>query len=162
MYLKEFQIRWNDLDANRHLANSAYVNYMSHTRMSRLISLGFDHQLMTDHQIGPVVFYEHIYYFREVLPGPPIRVSFEVKGLSEDGMFFEFQHNFYDHNGKNIAHCELMGGWMDLRTRKLRALAPELLKKIDGAEKSKDFRILTKEDTRKFARKPIDLESSGD
>ncbi len=162
MYLKEFQIRWNDLDANRHLANSAYVNYMSHTRMSRLISLGFDHQLMTDHQIGPVVFYEHIYYFREVLPGPPIRVSFEVKGLSEDGMFFEFQHNFYDHMGRNIAHCELMGGWMDLSTRKLRALGPELLKKFDGAEKSADFRILTKEDTRKFARKPIDLESSGD
>ncbi|MEN8788148.1 MAG: thioesterase family protein [Flavobacteriaceae bacterium] len=162
MYLKEFQIRWNDLDANRHLANSTYVNYMSHTRMSRLVDLGFDHRLMVEHQIGPVVFYEHIYYFREVLPGPPIRVSFEVKGLSEDGMFFEFQHNFYDHKGRNIAHCELMGGWIDLTSRKLIDLQPHLLKKFDGAEKSDDFRILTKDDTRKFTRKPIDLESSAD
>ncbi|MGB5237246.1 MAG: acyl-CoA thioesterase [Flavobacteriaceae bacterium] len=162
MYLKEFQIRWNDLDANRHLANSTYVNYMSHTRMSRLIDLGFDHQWMMEHQIGPVVFYEHIYYFKEVLPGPPIRVSFEVKGLSEDGMFFEFQHNFYDHKGRNIAHCELMGGWIDLKTRKLTALDPKWFNNLDLAEKTKDFRILTKEDTRKFARKPIDLESSDD
>ena len=158
MYFKEFQIRWNDLDANRHLANSAYVNYMSHTRMSRLTELGFDHQMMAKHQLGPVVFYEHIYYFKEVLPGPPIKVSFEVKGLSEDGMFFEFHHNFYDHKGRNVAHCEMLGGWISLQTRKLTALSPELLSRFDQAHKSADFKILTKEDTRKFAKKPIDLE----
>jgi len=33
MYFKEFDIRWSDIDANRHLANSAYTNFMSHTRM---------------------------------------------------------------------------------------------------------------------------------
>ena len=159
MYTKEFQVRWNDLDANRHLANSSYVNYMSHTRMSRLIELGFNHQLMTKHQIGPVVFYEHIYYFREVVPGPPIRVSLEIKGLSEDGMFFEFHHNFYDDKGRNIAHCEMLGGWISLKTRKLTSLDPELMEKFDKVEKAKDYRILTREDTRRYARKPIDLES---
>ena len=162
MYFKEFQIRWNDLDANRHLANSAYVNYMSHTRMSRLTELGFDHQMMAKHQLGPVVFYEHIYYFKEVLPGPPIKVSFEVKGLSEDGMFFEFHHNFYDHKGRNVAHCEMLGGWISLQTRKLTPLSQELLSRFDQAHKSADFRILTKEDTRKFAKKPIDLEDVAD
>ena len=159
MYMKEFQVRWNDLDANRHLANSSYVNYMSHTRMSRLIELGFNHQLMAKHQIGPVVFYEHIYYFREVVPGPPIRVSLEIKGLSEDGMFFEFHHNFYDDKGRNIAHCEMLGGWINLKTRKLTSLDPELMEKFDKVEKAKDYRILTREDTRRYARKPIDLES---
>ena len=162
MYLKEFQIRWNDLDANRHLANSAYVNYMSHTRMSRLIELGFDHKLMAKHQIGPVVFYEHIYYFKEVLPGPPVKVSLEVKGLSEDGMFFEFHHNFFDYKGRNIARCEMMGGWISLATRKLTSLSPDLLEKFNRAEKSADFSILTREDTRKYAKKPIDLEDVDD
>ena len=41
MYLKEFEIRWSDIDANRHLANSAYLNFMSHTRMAFLMELGF-------------------------------------------------------------------------------------------------------------------------
>ena len=27
MFFKEFEIRWSDTDANRHLANSAYINY---------------------------------------------------------------------------------------------------------------------------------------
>ena len=161
MYFKEFQVRWNDLDANRHLANSAYVNYMSHTRMSRLIELGFDHHMMAKHQIGPVVFYEHIYYYREVLPGPPIRVSLEVKGLSEDGMFFEFHHNFYDHKGRNVAHCEMLGGWISLSTRKLTPLEAGLLEKFNRVEKADDFRILSHEDTRKYTKKPIDLEGAG-
>ncbi|WP_374958619.1 acyl-CoA thioesterase, partial [Gilvibacter sp.] len=56
MYLKEFEIRWSDIDANRHLANSAYVNFMSHTRMSFLIDRGIDMKAMAKHQIGPVVF----------------------------------------------------------------------------------------------------------
>ena len=39
-YFKEFEIRWSDLDANRHLGNSAYTNLMSHTRMSYLFEIG--------------------------------------------------------------------------------------------------------------------------
>jgi acyl-CoA thioester hydrolase len=41
MFTKEFDIRWSDLDANRHLANSAFINFMSHTRMAYLIENGF-------------------------------------------------------------------------------------------------------------------------
>ena len=36
MYLKEFEIRWADLDANRHVANSSFVDMLSETRMSFL------------------------------------------------------------------------------------------------------------------------------
>ena len=93
MYTKEFEIRWNDLDANRHLANKAYIEFAAHTRMSYLIEKGFDQRLLGKLNIGPVVFYEHIYYFKEVFSGKPVTVSLELKGMSEDGMFFEFHHN---------------------------------------------------------------------
>ena len=157
MYLKEFEVRWNDLDANRHLANSTYINYMSHTRMAFLMELGFDQESLAKHQIGPVVFYEHIYYFREVLSGKPIRVSLEVKGLSEDGMYFEFHHNFYDHKGRNVAHCELIGGWISLEKRKLIPLPDVFLSRFDGISKPEDFRILTAANTRRFTKRPQDL-----
>ncbi|WP_149304285.1 acyl-CoA thioesterase [Pareuzebyella sediminis] len=158
MYLKEFEIRWSDIDANRHLANSAYLNFMSHTRMSFLMELGLDQASLAKEQIGPVVFYEHLYYFKEVFPGKPIKVSMEITGMSEDGKFFEFQHNFYTHKGENVAHCEMMGAWMDLKTRKLTALTNDFLFTFSGAEKAKVFRVLTKEDTRKFSKDPKDLE----
>ncbi|NNG11469.1 MAG: thioesterase family protein, partial [Arenibacter sp.] len=85
-YFKEFEVRWSDLDANRHLGNSSFINFMSHTRMAYLIEMGFDHKTLAKNEVGPVVFYEHMYYFKEVFPGKPIRVSLDVMGMSEDGM----------------------------------------------------------------------------
>lgn len=158
MYLKEFEIRWSDVDANRHLANSAYLNYMSHTRMAFLFELGFDQKSLAREQIGPVVFYEHMYYFKEAFPGMPIKVSMEVMGMSEDGKFFEFHHNFYNHKGENFAHCEMMGAWMDLKTRKLIGLTNDFLKSFSGVEKAEGFRVLTKEDTRRFAKAPKNIQ----
>jgi len=157
MYLKDFEIRWNDIDANRHLANKAYIELAAHTRMSYLTEQGFDRTTLGKLNIGPVVFYEHIYYFKEVFYGKPIKVSLEVSGLSEDGKFFEFRHNFYNHKGKNFAQCEMMGAWIDLGSRKLIPLPNELSSFIEKMEKSEGFKTLTKEDTRRFNKYPVDL-----
>ena len=156
MYLKRFEIRWNDLDANKHLANSAYIQYMSHTRMSFLSENGFDHRAMAKHNIGPVVFHEHVYYFKESLKGE-VLVSFELGGISQDGRFFRFVHNFYDPNGVNLAYCEMQGAWIDLGSRTTVALPEELMAYVDKAPKTSDFKILTKEDMRGRSRKPVDI-----
>lgn len=154
MYLKEFEVRWNDLDANRHLANSAYINFMSHTRLSFMLENGFGQANMVKHDIGPVVFYEHMFYFKEVFPGKPIHVSLQLKGISEDGMYFSFLHNFYDHKGRNVARCEMMGGWINLTERKLRALPEELFNNLSKLDKTDDFYTITKEQTRKHGQAP--------
>ncbi|RDK88656.1 acyl-CoA thioesterase [Marinirhabdus gelatinilytica] len=158
MYTKEFEVRWNDIDANRHLANSAYINYMSHTRLSFMLENGFGQTEMVQHNIGPVVFYEHMFYFKEVFPGKPIKVSLQLKGISEDGMYFSFLHNFYDERGRNVARCEMMGGWIDLTERKLRALPEVLLNNLNTLEKTEDFYTITKEDTRRHGQVPENLE----
>jgi acyl-CoA thioester hydrolase len=157
MYLKEFEVRWNDLDANRHLANSAYINFMSHTRLSFMLENGFGQANMVKHDIGPVVFYEHMFYFKEVFPGKPIQVSLQLKGISEDGMYFSFAHNFYDHKGRNVARCEMMGGWINLTERKLRALPTELFNSLNKLDKTDDFYTITKEHTRKHGQVPLHL-----
>lgn len=158
MYIKEFEIRWNDLDANRHLANSSYINFMSHTRMSFLIENGFDQKVMARYNIGPVVFNEHIHFFRESIKGK-VRVSFQLGGASEDGMFFKFIHNFYDEKGRNMAYGEMKGGWMNLEARKLTELPEELLAKLANAPKSEDYIQLTSKDMRVPGVSPKDLES---
>ena len=157
MYIKEFEVRWNDLDANRHLANSTYLNYMSHIRLSYMMEKGFNQSNMVKHNIGPVVFDEHMFYFKEIFPGEPIRVSLELKGISEGGMYFEFQHNFYNSKGENMACCNMMGGWIDLKARKLRNLPESLFSALNQLDKTEDFKILIKEDTRKHRKTPRDL-----
>lgn len=157
MYTKEFEIRWSDVDANRHLANSAYVNFMSHTRMSFMIENGFGQKELVKHNLGPVVFYEHIYYFKELFMGKPVTVSLQLKGLSEDGMFFQFAHDFYDYKGRNCARAEMFGAWIDLSSRKLTPLPSELTEKLQNLGRTDDFKILTKEDTRVHGQVPKDL-----
>jgi len=159
MYLKEFEVRWNDIDANRHLANSAYINYMSHTRLSFMLENGFGQAKMVAHNIGPVVFYEHMFYFKEVFPGNPIRVSLQLRGLSEDGRYFSFQHNFYDHKGRNVARCEMMGGWIDLTERSLRGLPEELYNNLNKLDRTDDFYVITKEHTRRHGEVPQHLDA---
>ena len=130
---------------------------MSHTRMAFLMENGFGQQEMAKHNIGPVVFYEHMYYFKELFAGKPVKVTLQLKGLSEDGMYFEFIHNFYDHKGRNFASCEMMGAWIDLKERKLIGLPEVLFENLSSLSKTDDFKVLTKEDTRKFGKKPKDL-----
>ncbi|NIK91050.1 acyl-CoA thioesterase [Mangrovimonas sp. CR14] len=158
MFVKEFEIRWSDVDANRHLANSAYTNFMSHTRMAFLIEKGFTMKELAKFNLGPVVFYEHMYYFKETFMGQAIKVSLQVSGLSEDGKFFKFDHNFYNQKGENLAHCEMLGGWMDLGARKLTSLPEELLDIAHEFPKAPHYHTITKEDTRKHSKAPVNLE----
>ncbi len=99
-----------------------------------------------------------MFYFKEVFPGKPISVSLQLKGLSEDGRYFSFEHNFYDDKGRNLARCEMMGGWIDLKTRKLCELPQELYKNLDSLERTEDFYVITKEDTRRHGEVPVHLD----
>ena len=156
MYTKKFDVRWSDLDANRHMANSAYQNFMSHTRMAFLIENGFGQREMATYNTGPVIFSEQIFYFKEIHQGHPITVTCEVTGLGEDGAFFSFRHDFYDHKGNNLARGIMSGAWMHLGSRKIEPLHTDLHKLIDGIAKSADFKILTKEDMRNHGQSPTD------
>lgn len=157
MFLKSFEVRWSDLDANSHLANSAYVNMMSHTRMAFLQDIGLGLPQLKAARLGPVVFHEHIHYFKEIFPGHPIQVSLMLKGLSEDGLFFEFEHRFFDKEGVNRAYCEILGAWIDLEKRNLQTPPGYMVEAFLKSQKTRDFKILTKEDTRRFGQKPMHL-----
>lgn len=157
MYKKEFEIRWSDVDGNGHMANSAYLNFMSHTRVGFLNENGFSMQELIAHGVGPVVFSEHIHYFKESFLEQKLTVSLEVSGLSDDGKFFKFEHNFYNEKGRHLVTCDILGGWIDLKTRQLVSLSEPLLTKMKTFPKSADFKTLTKEDTRASGKRPKHL-----
>lgn len=157
MYKKDFEIRWSDIDANGHLANSAYTNFMSHTRMGFFIKHGFSMDTLSKFGIGPVVFYEHTYYFKESFIGKPITVTLELSGLSKGGMFFKFEHNFYNHKGEHLASSDMLGSWIDLKSRKLTVLPEVLLELSSNFPRTENFKILTKEDTRIEGKTPKNL-----
>ena len=157
MYTKEFVVRWNDLDANKHLGNSEYIAYMSDTRMSFLEEYDIGLDVMTKHGLGPIVFYEQINYFKEIRLGDTITVSLTVNGHSEDGRFVVMEHNFYNSDGENLAHSEILFSWIIMESRRLGRLTPDLQTRIRSFPRSKDFKILSKDAIKKFRRIPVDL-----
>lgn len=156
MFTREFDVRWSDLDANRHMANSAYQNFMSHTRMAYLIENGFTQRELAAYNLGPVIFSEQIYYFREIHQGKPITVTCEITGISDDGSLFSFRHDFYDVKGRNLARGIMTGAWMDLKDRKIIPLHKDLLSSFNQLPKADDFKVIVPEQTRAHGQFPID------
>jgi len=150
----KINIRWSDIDANRHLANSAYINFMSYARVVEMKKAGVTQEILEKHNLGPIVFYEKIFYFKEVLPEQPVFIDLKLKGLSKDNKFFQFEQNMYDENGQNMAGYEMLGSWIDMKKRKLAALPEELAELFSHIKRTDDFQFLTKEDTRKFGMLP--------
>lgn len=142
------EIRWSDLDPNQHLANSAYLNFMSATRMKHMVTNGVSYADLKKWQLGPVVLREEIHYFKEVFPGKPVYVSQEVSGLSHEGTFYEIRHNFYNHKGENFARGSMTGTWIDLNTRKIAIPHTEIIEKLMTKDRSADFKILDPKEIR--------------
>jgi len=157
MYIKEFEIRWSDLDANLHLGNSKYIDFMSHTRMSFLTENNLGLDVMFKNNLGPITLHEHIYYFKEIKPREIIKVSLEISGHSIDGRFLKFEHNFYNLEGKNLAYAEILFSWIDIKKRKIGTISQELLSIIESFPRSQSFKYLNKEALKAKAVMPKDI-----
>lgn len=64
LFVAEFEIRWSDLDANRHMKNYAYMEYAIQTRFQFFYANGFPPEAFAEKQIGPVVFRDELKYYR--------------------------------------------------------------------------------------------------
>ena len=140
-YHKAFEIRWSDLDPNRHLANARFTDLATHTRFSFLDELGFGQKEFAQHQFGPIIFGEEIKYFKEVHFGEKILIDFQMSNSSEGGFFYEFQHSFYKKDGNEAARLKIYGSWMNLASRKLERPPKILVELFDQVPKSEDFEI---------------------
>ena len=154
MYTQIMEVRWNDMDANAHLANSAYVQMGANARLGFFNSLGLTMDRMKHLQLGPIIFQEQLFYFQEAHLGEELRITVALSGLSNDGRFFETHQEFYNATGDNLARILLTGGFMDLNARKISPLPAADIAPFWQIEKTDDFKILTSADTRKWGQHP--------
>jgi acyl-CoA thioester hydrolase len=148
IFYTQFNIRWSEIDANRHLIHTAYSAYMAECRMAFLLKYGIDLKLFESYKIGPVLLSEHMHFIKEIYPGETITVSLEISGYSEDGKFIRFIQKIYNMQGKIAAYAEPLISWVDYESRKLSALPSDWWILIAETPKSSNFQILQKEDIR--------------
>lgn len=139
---EHFTARWSDLDANRHLRNTLFSEFATHTRFRLLEAHGFSQARFEALRFGPVMFREEVRYRREVLFGDRITVNVLFAGLADDGSQWRVRQEVRRADGRQAALLTIDGAWIHLDTRKLVPPPPELLQLIQRLPRTDDFEPL--------------------
>ncbi|MBL8514193.1 MAG: thioesterase family protein [Betaproteobacteria bacterium] len=136
------QIGWAMLDANGHMANTAYLDVAVDCRMSYFESKGFGPTEMARQRIGPVIRKDEIEYFRELHMLQTVRVTLQLAGMSQDGSRFNLVNELFRPDNALAARIVTTGGWFDLKARTLIAPPEALAKALSTLPRTAGFEIL--------------------
>ena len=140
------QVRWSDIDQNRHLRHSAYYDYGAMARIACFSENGLTNLKLEELHIGPILFREEATFKREIKFEDKITIDMVVTRATPDYSRWSFRHNLYKEDGTLCAVLNLDGAWIDIVKRKL-ATPPEFIQSIfQNFPKAEDFQpiILTK------------------
>lgn len=137
-----FEVRWADLDGNRHVRNTAFSEYATHTRFRLLATHGFDQATLESLRFGPVMVREEIRYRREVLFADALVVNVRCSGLSMDSSHWRVHQAVLRSDDREAAVLAIQGGWIDLDTRKLLAPPVELAAVLQALPRTRDYEVL--------------------
>jgi acyl-CoA thioester hydrolase len=139
VFQAEFQVAWGDLDYNRHVGNSRYLDYATQARFLYLSSRRFGPDAFARHGIGPAILTDEVKYLKELRLLDRFTVSFEVAGRNSTGSRFIIVNRFAGLDGELRAEVRSMGVWFDLAARKAAAPPPQLAAAMDAAERTADY-----------------------
>ena len=117
-FTHEYRAQWRDMDFNQHMANSAFLDYASNTRILFFDSVGFTARTFAELRIGPVVLDDRLVYRREVRLLEAFMVDFQTVALSSDGRRFKVRNRFTTESQGLCATVDSVGLWFDLVERR--------------------------------------------
>jgi acyl-CoA thioester hydrolase len=142
-FTQTIQIRWADIDANRHLRHSVYYDYGASMRMNVLSERGLTTKKLEEFMIGPILFREEAIFKREILLEDKITITVELVKTTEDYSRWSLRHHFYKGEDTLAAILNVDGAWIDLTKRKL-AMPNDFIRNIfENFPKSADFELIT-------------------
>lgn len=144
-YSQTIQLRWADIDANRHLRHSVYYDFGAAMRMNVLSAQGLTTKKLEEFMIGPVLFREEAIFKREILFEDKLTLTVELVKTTADYGRWSLRHHFIKGDDTLAAILNIDGAWIDLAKRKL-AMPNEFVQNIfEHFPKSQDFQIVVPE-----------------
>ncbi|HEX6133043.1 MAG TPA: acyl-CoA thioesterase [Longimicrobiales bacterium] len=138
----KMEVRWADLDANRHVRNTAFSEFATHARLRFLASRGFPPERFTRIGIGPIFFREETLFRREVHLGDTITIEVRSDGLAPDVSRWRVVHRILRATGEEAASVTVEGAWLDLAARTLTAPPAELATALRELPRTDEFEEL--------------------
>lgn len=138
------QVRWSDIDQNRHLRHSVYYDYGALARVTFLSSQGLTNQKLEELHIGPILFREEALFKREIKFEDKITIDIEVVSARKDFARWTIRHQIHKEDGTLAAILTMDGAWIDIVRRKL-AIPDEFVQKVfDNFPRGKEFQWMEK------------------
>jgi len=141
VYSKTYEVRWADIDPNRHLRHSVYNDYAAQTRVALFSDYGMSMGL------GPILFREETRFLKEINLLDEVRVTCRLRKMRKDGSRWSFLHEIFSGGGEKAAVLEVDGAWLNLENRKLGTPSPELLDTMNRFPRTDDFEWQIENDT---------------
>jgi acyl-CoA thioester hydrolase len=144
-YSLPIQVRWSDIDQNRHLRHSAYYDYGATVRIACFSEHGLTNLKFEELRIGPILFREEAIFKREIKFEDKITVDLLVTKATSDFSRWSVRHHFFKDDGTLSAIINLDGAWIDVLARKL-AIPDDFIQRVfEDFPKAKDFEIIVRE-----------------
>jgi acyl-CoA thioester hydrolase len=141
-YSKTYEIRFSDIDANRHVNYAAYVDAAGDLRYRFFAEHGFPPERFEQLGISPTYTAITTQFLREVRMGETITITFAIAGLSPQGSRWKVHHDVLKSNGKKAAIIDAEGLIIDLASRRAVAPFPELLQVFNLCPRTQDFEVM--------------------
>lgn len=138
-YEKQIEVRWSDVDQNRHVRHSCYYDYGAHVLIRFFAESGFDSKTISALNIGPIIFKEECSFIRELGPDDSITVNLQKGKMNEDASRWVMHHEIFNSKSEKSAHITLTGAWMDLAARKLTVPPKQLAKALHELPEGQEF-----------------------
>lgn len=134
-------VGWRDLDANAHMANTAYLDKSVDVRIAYMSACGITMAELRRRQVGPFAMKDELEYRREFGLQDTVTATLEVAGLADDGSRWRLRNAFF--RGDDLAaEVRTLGAWVDLTQRKLIAPEEDLRDVWRSLGRTDDFEVL--------------------
>jgi acyl-CoA thioester hydrolase len=135
------QIRWADIDQNRHLRHSVYYDYGAMARVEFLNSHGLTSAKFEELHMGPILFREEAIFKREIKFGDSVVVDVEMVKSTADYARWSMRHHFLKADGTLAAIINIDGAWIDILQRKLTVPNDFVRTIFDDLPRGNDFQL---------------------
>jgi acyl-CoA thioester hydrolase len=142
-YTMTYEVRWTDIDANRHVRYSAYIDAAAEMRYRFFAKHDLPPEAFDQLGVGPVYTSLTANFYREVRLGETLTITYQLSGLSPTGVRWKVQHNFLKANGKKAVSLSLEGTILNLVTREPTIPTPEIMRVFQLVPRSPSFEELS-------------------
>jgi acyl-CoA thioester hydrolase len=133
------QLRWTDIDANRHMRHSAYYDLGAIVRVNFFLKHGLATSAFEEMNIGIILFREEALFKREIVYEDKIEVDVEITKASSDFSRWSLRHRIYKNGDTIAAIITVDGAWIDMQKRRLTIPGDRIQRVFAKFPKADDF-----------------------